>query len=269
MIHFVTFARLPAAIAVAGLALAPAPANANDNRDVSDLIGERASSGESALRQRGYSHVSTHAERDALHAYWWNQSRNNCVRVETYDGRYRDIAAASDGDCNHDDKGISTGGAVAIGAAALIGGLLLAHKSHDHDERKHSDDSKYEAEYDRGYADGLHNFAYHNYDRSDAYSSGYTAGAEEREERGSHRRDHHAGAGYRPSVDVSDLNGARAAGAEQELQRRGFTNVDGFKSGTTAYTIWYSDRTGQCLQNTVADGRVYDIRDIGQHPKCR
>ena len=54
-----------------------------------------------------------------------------------------------------------------------------------------------------------------------------------------------------------------------ELEQRGFRQVDNFTSGDTRYSIQWREATRQCVQVTIADGRLYDLRDIGQHPKCR
>jgi len=150
-----------------------------------------------------------------------------------------------------------------VGAALL--GALLSHKSHHHDDNKHAEDQKAEADYERGYNDGLHNAAYHNYDRSEAYSTGYTAGVDEREANLSH---HHRRGGYTQVAQYTDLKDARAAGGMEELERRGFRQVDNFTSGNTRYSIQYRPESRQCVQVTIADGRFYDLRDIGQHPKC-
>ncbi len=69
--------------------------------------------------------------------------------------------------------------------------------------------------------------------------------------------------------DWSDLRGARASSAMTQLERRGFRQVDNFTSGNTRYSIQYNDRRRQCIQLTIADGRIYDINDIGRHPECR
>ncbi|GJL65472.1 MAG: hypothetical protein NPIRA05_04430 [Nitrospirales bacterium] len=66
-----------------------------------------------------------------------------------------------------------------------------------------------------------------------------------------------------------DLEDLRARSAESELEDRGFRNVDSFKSGTTAYSIWYKGRTGRCLQMVTANGRADSIVDIRTHVACR
>ena len=252
-------------LAGAACALASTPVLAEKARELTFLNGELGRNAESELRNRGFAHVSTHKnDMGYVNSYWWDSSDNNCVNVEVYDGRVMTINDASDQDCGHHEG--NAGAAVAVVAGAAILGALLSHKSHHHDDDRHSSDRDAELQYDRGYTDGLHNASYHNYDRSDAYSSGYEAGVSER----SANLRHHSGrGGYRQSARIDDLSGARAAGGMSELARRGFRQVDNFTSGNTRYSIQYQPRSRQCVQVTIADGRFYDIRDIGQHPQCR
>lgn len=75
--------------------------------------------------------------------------------------------------------------------------------------------------------------------------------------------------GYQGAQNFDDLRGVRASSAMSALERRGFRQVDNFTSGNTRYSIQWNDRTRQCVQATIADGRIYDISDIGRHPNCR
>jgi len=235
---------------------------------LNDLVGARAGQAEGDLERRGY--VFTHREDggDSIYSYWWNQKDRKCVCIRTEDGRYASITDSEPFDCNQKDgDNLSTGAKVGIaaGAAAIIGAIALAHRSHHHDDGKHYDDANKEAEYERGYRDGLYNSTYHNYSNTREYSTGYSAGVEQRKNNTRHSTGR---GGYRPHVNVSDLVGARGSSGESELESRGFRNVDGFKSGTTSYTIWWNGRTSQCLQVATADGRYDSIVEI-QHPKCR
>lgn len=238
--------------------------------DVRDLVGVRASSGESALQSRGFTHIKTDAGDDRLWANWWNSSRRECITVAVVEGRYDAITASPPADCNQSATSSSSNNAaaIALGAAAILGIAALAHNADKHDDKRHYDDQQKEAAYERGYRDGLYNQSYHNYDRSDAYSDGYVAGVDQRRQETRYRDGHGDGAGYRPSVTVSDLNGARASSADGAMRQRGFNNVGGMKSGTTAYTIWYNPQTRQCLQMGVADGRVQNLVDIRTAPGC-
>lgn len=250
---------------VALIAVAATPALATKADQLVDINGAHGRDAESELQSRGFSHVSTHkSDSGFVNSYWWNEKDDNCVTVEVYDGRVMTINDAPDQDCGHHKGSAGAIAGAAVGAALL--GALLTHKSHHHDDDKHHESAADEAQFDRGYTDGLHNASYHNYDRSDAYSNGYTAGVDEREANLSH---HHGRGGYTAAAQYNDLNGARAAGGMEELERRGFTQVDNFATGTTRYSIQYRSSSRQCLQVTIADGHFYDVHEIDRHPKCR
>ena len=253
----------------AGATMAATPALADKARQLTDLNGARASSAESALQSRGFRHVSTHKSTSGyVNSYWWDESDDDCVTVEVYDGRVMTISDATDQDCGH-HKGSDAAVAVGAVAGAALLGALFSHKSHHREDRDYDKDQG--VEFERGYRDGLHNASYHNYNRDEAYSHGYQQGADERQANlnSHHHGRHHRRGGYAAVAQYADLQGARASSADSELRRRGFNDVDAFKSASTAYTIWARPASNQCLQMTVADGRVYDIRDIGTNPKCR
>lgn len=165
-------------IATGAWLLAGVPAGASTPGDVRDLVGARASSGEDALASRGYS--LTHSEQgdDRVWGYWWNRGSKQCITVATVQGRYEAITATSPVDCNQKSGGGGGDGAAAaaIGAAAIIGIAALAHKSHHHDNATHYDSGQSEADYERGYRDGLYSQSYSNPGNSDPYAKGYTAG---------------------------------------------------------------------------------------------
>ena len=241
------------------------PVLAEKANQLVDINGMRGSSAESALQSRGFSHVSTHKSQSGyVNSYWWDRSDDNCVVVEVYDGRVMTISDATDQDCGHHKGDVAAAAGVAVGAALL--GALIGHKSHHHDDGRHHDSREDEAHYERGYTDGLHNASYHNYDRSDAYSDGYTAGVEEREANLAH---HHRRGGYSNVAAYKDVEGMRGDRARDLLADRGFTRVSRFGDDNTRYSIMWRSQSRQCLQLTVADGRVYDVRDIGNHPDCR
>ncbi|MGD9589565.1 MAG: hypothetical protein AB7Q37_14225 [Pyrinomonadaceae bacterium] len=233
-----------------------------------DIVGARGSSGEDMMHDRGYVMIHAEPEDDKVYSYWWNRVDKKCVMVSTTDGRYAIILDSDPPDCNRaDEKGLSTGAKVGIaaGAAAVVGALVLAHKAHDHDNDRHYDDANKEAEYERGYRDGLYNSAYHNYSNGREYSDGYSAGVEQRRQNTSHSS---GWGGYRPHVNLSDLRGMRASSGESEMQSRGFRNVDGYKSGGSSYTIWWNGRTRQCVAISTYDGKYNWIGDT-QNTNCR
>lgn len=141
--------------------------------ELRDLVGSRAAGAEDAMTARGY----RIAKQNGLTNYWWNSARNQCVRVVAYNGRYDAVDTASDSDCGH-GGGDSTAAAAIAGVAAI--GLIAALASH---KKSHKDSTAtHDAEYERGYNDGLYGG---DYDRSDneAYHSGYSAGEAERDNR--------------------------------------------------------------------------------------
>ena len=255
-----------ASIAAIALAATATAAGAETASQLQNINGAAPDFAESEMEKYGFSHKSSHdsSSNGYTYSYWWDGSDDHCVRLEEWQGRVVSVVDASKSDCGKD--GGDAGAAVAVVAGAAILGALLSHKSHHHDDDKHMSDQPAEASYERGYTDGLHNASYHNYDRNDAYSSGYQAGVDERE---ANLRHHQGRGGYAQAASFSDLQDARAAGAMSEMERRGFRQVDNFTSGNTRYSIQWRPQSRQCVQMTIADGRIYDVRDIGQNPNCR
>lgn len=254
-------ARTIAGIAIASLVATPVLAE--KAAQLRDINGMDAWGAEQALKSRGFRVESTHKNsRGYINSYWWDRADDKCVRVEVYNDTVQSIVDASDQDCGH-HKGDAAAAVGAVAGLAILGGLL-ASKSHHRDDRDY--DERQTNEFDRGYTDGLHNAPYHNYSRSDAYSHGYEKGVDERE---ANLRHHKRRGGYSQTAQFNDLRGARAAGGMSELERRGFRQVDNFTSGNTRYSIQWRSQSRQCVQVTIADGRLYDLRDIGQHPQCR
>ena len=233
-----------------------------------NLVGARGSSGEMELERSGFTYIDGHQGKHSVHSYWWSAHDKNCIEVKTSDGRYQSITDAPNSDCHQKNSGGGNSGAVVAGAAVgalLIAALASSHKSSHHDDGKHYADESHDAQYERGYNDGLHNAAYHNYDRSDYYAQGYQSGVDQRDRNTSH---HSGRGGYAAHGSLKGIQGQDAIWAIDEMRNRGFANVDSFSSGNTLYGIYYHRGTGQCVQMTNADSRVYDIREIGTHPKC-
>jgi hypothetical protein len=263
------------AFAAFATALSPVAAAAKGASSLNDLVGARAGQAEGDLESRGWTLITGHRGGSASYNYWWNRDRKDCVMVTTRDGRYSSITDASAGDCNQKSNGgndAATVAAVAGGAALLV--ALLSHKSGHHDDGQHFNDSQKEADYERGYRDGLHHNSYRNNNNSDSYSSGYRSGVDQRQRELDHGNNNYgysqntyAGGGQ---VQFYDLVGARAAGVDNELRSRGFRNVDGFESGNNAKgTIWWNGNTRQCLQMITSNGRAESIEDIQVHARCR
>ena len=77
--------------------------------DVSDLVGVRASNGESELRNRGYRFIKTSKGDDRSYSNWWKASTRTCLTVATYNGRYDSIISAPFPDCNQNSGGNNGG----------------------------------------------------------------------------------------------------------------------------------------------------------------
>lgn len=169
-----TITTIVAAMAVIGGGLPAVPAAAMGQER--DLVGARASSGESEMQSRGYRVAKT----QGLTQYWWHDGRKVCVRTDTYDGRYQNVTSASSGDCG---KG-SNGGDVAAGviAGAAVVGLIAALSSHHKNSNDAHRNDTHDSEYQRGYQDGLYGASYDRND-SEGYHEGFMAGESEAQNR--------------------------------------------------------------------------------------
>lgn len=65
-----------------------------------------------------------------------------------------------------------------------------------------------------------------------------------------------------PADDLRDLVGARAAGAEADLERRGYTHIDTHKDREAAYGYWWSNDRRSCVRVTTRDGRYAALADV-------
>lgn len=253
---------------IAAFAVTASPVLAAKASTLQSLVGARGSSGEAELQAKGFVMIDASHGDGAVYTHWWNAQDKNCISVRTEDGRYAAIVDTMNADCKQPaHSGGHTGTAVAGAAVGLaLIAALTSHKSHHHEGNQHLTDAQAEAQYERGYNDGLHNAAYHNPNKLDAYSSGYSAGVDQR---GRNLSSHSGRGGYAPHVSLDGLKGRDSVWAIDEMSSRGFANVDSFTSGNTQYGIYWNRATRQCVQMTYADSKVYDARDIGQHPKCR
>lgn len=249
----------------------PSAVLAKSASNLRDLVGARAAGAERDLQRRGFFLTDGHKGERSSYTYWWNPSRKDCVMVQTRDGRYRSITDVSAADCNQQNHhGSSNGAAAGVAIGALIGAAILAHKSGHHDDDNHYTDAQREADYERGYRDGLHGQSESSYGRNnDAYRSGYRNGVAQRAHETTYDQPPYGG-GYGRSLDLNSLVGARAAGVDNELTSNGFRTVDGFQSGSNGRgTVWWNAGTRQCVQVITVEGRADSVTDIGTHPRCR
>lgn len=244
------------------------PSMPEARQDNSDLVYQSDAYASRELPRRGY--VLTHSassKGDGYWQYWWNYQRDQCVRVAINGGRVGQLIVTDEHDCNQTasgSSGPSTGAKVAIAAAALAGVAVLAHKSHESEKDRATQSPQDVAEFERGYRDGLYNQGYHNYNNRPDYSSGYTKGNEKRTAETGYRSNQGHHSGYAGFVNVNDLVGARAAGAESDLQARGFRNTSGYKANDRAYTYWWNGSTRQCLNAAVYDGRMESVQSTAE-----
>jgi hypothetical protein len=65
-----------------------------------------------------------------------------------------------------------------------------------------------------------------------------------------------------PANELRDLVGARGAGGEADLERRGYTHIDTSKSSNSAYSYWWSNAKQSCVRVTTRDGRYQALVDV-------
>lgn len=233
---------------------------------VRDLVGARAAGGETTLEERGFTMHHGLTKDGGKVTYWWNPNTKECVKVDTYDGKFDAIDLAKNSDCNQKGgNGDKTAVAIA-GVAALLGVAALASKSHDRGD-KYSDQTN-TAEYERGYRDGLYNQSYHNYGRSNAYSDGYSKGTEQRGYETSYRSNNHYGGGYSAHSYVGDLRGQSRSYAVSQLMSRGFVVRDNKKTDEGRYFTFWNEGAEQCVVMTSSNGYVNSIENVSKRT-CR
>lgn len=272
--------RLLAATALLTVAVAPRAAVAAAPADVADLDGASAYGAERDLQARGYHRISMSPGDERVWSYWWNPARRECVSVVTSDGKVSGLSSAPTSDCNQSTSSSGTAAsssgtdssqaaAVALGAAALIGAVALAHNSHQHKDGKHYDDNEKEADYERGYRDGLYATGYHNYSRSNAYSDGYEAGSRQRGYETPYRNGYYEGAGYSRYSSYGNLQGADKDQARRDLQRKGYEQVDSYRNDNGGKVeLYWNDVTEQCLSLAIRNGRVDSFHTVPKR-NCR
>ncbi|MCF8826468.1 hypothetical protein [Xanthomonas campestris] len=191
---------------------------------------------------------------------WWNAREHRCVMVHSDRGHVQTAVPTPAPDCGQSEgnkrEGMSDGAKTAVAAAAILGIAALAHHAHQHEDGKHKDDARREAEYERGYRDALH--GYRADADSGAYSDGYGAGLRERSAQVPWRSRSDGGG----KVRVDDLVGARAAGADSELRARGFIDRDAQQRDGRSVVTWWNERTRECIHVATGNGRIQSIRGV-------
>jgi hypothetical protein len=256
--------------AAISLAVNGSPALAQVPNDLSDLVGAKGRDGETQLQSRGYTNQHASKTDEGSYTYWWNASKKSCVRVLTSDGRYEKIKTVGNDDCGQNESNSSSGNnkavGVAVGAAALLGVLALAHKSHHRDDKSH--DERQTADFERGYRDGLYNNSYHNYDNRREYSDGFSKGVKQRGQESSYRSDnaYQYRGGYQSHVSVSDIVRRDTAYAWGELERRGFRLAGERKlSGDKYQWFYWNPSTRQCVDIQTRGNEVRSVTDTADY----
>ncbi|MBK6749785.1 MAG: hypothetical protein IPG67_07235 [Acidobacteria bacterium] len=222
--------------------------------ELRSVVGARASSGETTLQRLGYKFVKTTEGEDRKWSNWWKSSSKTCITVATLEGRYDSIVIAPALDC---DQGNGSGSTAGIGSDQFED-LVGARASGGESELKN-----------RGFKfiktvkqDGR---AYSNWWKASSKVCLTVATVEGRYDSIVKGPEADCTSGAGPSagtssqVDLRDLVGSRAPGAETEMESRGFRNVKGRKVGSTSYTYWKNEETGQCVQFAVRNGKVGSI----------
>ena len=95
-----------AAAIAAGIAISEASKHGSRNhasaggsgaRSLQDLVGARASSGESQLEERGYTFIATSKGGDSAYSTW--RKGSHCVTARTVNGHYKSIVDVTMADC--------------------------------------------------------------------------------------------------------------------------------------------------------------------------
>ena len=73
-------------------ALAGFAAHAQTPADLGDLVGARASSGETQVQARGYRFIRGSQVNGQSWTFWWSDIQRQCVSIATADGRYATIS---------------------------------------------------------------------------------------------------------------------------------------------------------------------------------
>lgn len=226
-----------------------APSVAQTPPDLRDLVGARAGQAEGEVRSRGYQYVRAQQGGQSSWTYWTRG--DDCIQIETRDGRYSTIERMDRSNCRGGGSSDSGNAAGAILAGAAIVGLAAAIASHNrhhgHDDDAHND------EYSRGYRDGLYGASYDRND-TEAYHSGYVAGETERgNQRASNSR-------YVRGVPAAAQAAcSRRADDYQNARYGGSSVIDWSDQGRGRYRLVMATGSYRSVCTVTGDGDVIDI----------
>jgi hypothetical protein len=257
------FTRLVASSVALAMALAGTAAAAQEN----DLQGARAAGALTQMEQRGYVSSGNGQNGDNSYTYWWRSRDNQCVRLTTNNGQISNTRRVSASDCGQRGSSNDAGVGIAVAAAAILGVAALSHRSHNRNDREYN--AQQAAEFERGHRDGLYNYAYSNYGRSEQYQHGYESGVQERDQQGSYRRGNNYRGGYTPQQTISDLAYQSRDYGQTQITQRGFRQVGDVRiPGGGHHFIYWNATTNQCVVMDTREGRVQNIEEV-RNNVCR
>jgi hypothetical protein len=151
-----------------------------------------------------------------------------------------------------------------IAAAAIAGVAALVHHNKNHDDGKHKNEADYEAEYERGYRDGLYSAAFNNYNRSDAYSSGFDAGLHERNVRVKHNQSNNWEADRHDSPNEAQVGCIREASSRWGINRYDITPTSSRKTDKRTYEVIISAgyHRATCGANAKGVVKYFDDQEV-------
>lgn len=224
------------------LLIATATAAAQDAAvELSDLNYQDTAWSQAQLRDRGYRQQS---DDGSGYEYWWNDARQQCVVVHSERRKVASVVRSSPIDCGQPaHEGNRNAAAAVVAAAALLGVAAIAHKAHHHDDDNHDADSRSEADFERGYRDGLYNHSYDTYSTS-AYQRGYQSGSRDRDNRSSYR----GYSGDNPQVTCESRGNQKVecpmdtAGAVRVVRQLSHSPCNqGSSWGLSRHAVWVQD----------------------------
>ncbi len=233
-------------------------------RNLDDLVGARASSGERELEDRGYHHHKTMKIKDSAIGYWWNSRRGQCIAATTKDGRFSSIAEQPESMCGKDghasnndyDRGHhgGRGGDIddLVGMRARSGERELEDRGYHHRNtvkvKGNSIAYWWNPRKQRCIAATTKDGRYDSImDQPESMCD---------DKRADSGGDHH---GRRGNID--DLVGMRASSGERELRDRGYKFVYSRKGSGRIWANWWNRSTRQCITVVTMDGRYDSITD--------
>jgi hypothetical protein len=151
---------------------------------------------------------------------------------------------------------------VLIAAAAIAGVAALAHHNKNHDDGNHYNDANAEAEYERGYNDGLYGGDFNNYNRTDAYNHGFDAGTHDRNVRVSHNQNNRLDEGRHDSPDLARRACIGEASSRWSINPRDITAASSSSTGNNEYEVMVTAGYHRSNCGATGDGRFLWIEDL-------